>query len=55
VKGRDGETPEAVLEIKYERMVVQAPVAKAQDYGPLTLTVIHAKERGVPQKRKRID
>jgi hypothetical protein len=55
VRDRDGETSEAVLEIKYERMVVQAPVAKAQDYGPLTLTVIHAKERGVPKNRERID
>ena len=55
VRDRDGNSSEAVLEIKYERMIVQAPVAKAKDYGPLTLTIIHAQEKGVPKNRERID
>jgi hypothetical protein len=55
VRDRDGQVSEAVLEIKYQRMMVRAPIAKAKDYGPLTLTVIHAKEKGTPKNRERID
>lgn len=46
VRDREGNTSEATLEIRYRRMLVLAPVAKAKDYGPLNLTVIHAEERG---------
>lgn len=55
VRDRDGEVSEAVLEIKYERMLVLPPDAKARDYGPLELTAIHARERGNPRNRERID
>lgn len=55
VRDRDGEASEAVLEIKYERMSVLPPDAKAHDYGPLELTAIHARERGNPRNRERID
>jgi hypothetical protein len=36
-------------------MLVLPPVAKEADYGPLVLTVIHAKERGTPKGREKID
>lgn len=55
VRDRDGEISEAVLEIKYERMLVLPPDGKARDYGPLVLTSIHARERGTPRNRERID
>ena len=54
VQERNGDVSEAVLEIKYRRMLVLAPVAKAKDYGPLELTVIHAIERGTPKGRDKI-
>ena len=50
-----GEVSEAVLEIKYRRMLVLPPVAKAKYYGPLMLTVIHATERGTPKGRDNIE
>jgi hypothetical protein len=55
VRDRDDEFSEAVLEIKYERMLVLPPDAKAKDYGPLTLTAIHAREKGARKNRDRID
>lgn len=54
VQDRSGDLSEAVLEIRYQRMLVLAPVAKAKDYGPLELTVIHAIERGTPKGRDKI-
>ncbi len=54
VQDRNGNVCEAVLEIKYRRMLVLAPVAKEKDYGPLELTVIHATERGTPKNRDKI-
>lgn len=53
VRDGRGETSEAVLEIKYRRMLVLPPVAKAKDYGPLRLTVIHATERGAPRAERK--
>jgi hypothetical protein len=50
-----GAVTEAVLEVRYRRMLVLPPVGKAKDYGPLKLTVIHAQERGTPSGRERID
>jgi len=55
VRDRDGKLSEALLEIKYQRMLVLPPDAKARDYGPLTLTAIHAREKGTPKNRERID
>ena len=54
VRDQDGEASEAVLELRYRRMLVLAPVAKQKDYGPLELTMIYAEERGTPQGRERI-
>ena len=54
VRDASGAETEAVLELRYRRMLVLAPVAKQKDYGPLELTVIHAEERGTPQGRERI-
>lgn len=54
VRDKDGEASEAVLELRYRRMLVLAPVAKQKDYGPLELTVIYAEERGTPKGRERI-
>ena len=54
VRDEEGTMTEAVLELRYRRMLVLAPVAKQKDYGPLELTVIHAEERGTPQGRERI-
>ena len=54
VRDRAGGVSEAVLELRYRRMVVLPPVAKAKDYGPLELTVIYADERGTPLGREKI-
>lgn len=55
VRDNDGEPDEAVLEIKYRQIRVQPPIGKQKRYPALTLTVIHAEERGTPNNRKRID
>jgi hypothetical protein len=55
VRDNDGEPDEAVLEIKYRRIRVQPPIGKQKRYPALTLTVIHAEERGTPKNRKKID
>jgi hypothetical protein len=55
VRDNDGEPDEAVLEIKYRRIQVQPPIGKQKRYPALTLTVIHAEERGTPKNRKKID
>ncbi len=55
VKDNDGEPDQAVLEIRYRRIRVQPPIGKQKRYPALTLTVIHAGERGMPKKRKKID
>jgi hypothetical protein len=55
VRDRDGNPSEAVLELKYRRMQVLAPLAKAKDYGPLQLTVLYAVERGTPKGRDPIN
>ena len=54
VRDAEGAVSAAVLELRYRRMLVLPPVAKAKDYGPLELTVIHAEERGTPASRERI-
>ena len=52
---RNHQVSEAVLEIKYCRVCIYAPTAKQKYYGPLTLTVIQARERNKPQGRERVD
>jgi hypothetical protein len=42
------------LEIKYEQLQVLPPIGKRKNYPELTLTVIHATERGTPRGREKI-
>ena len=49
-----GETYEAELDIKFEQLQVLPPMGKWKDYSDLTLTVIHATERGTPRGREKI-
>jgi hypothetical protein len=55
VRDEEGDLSEAILEIKYRRIRVLPPIGKQKQYPELTLTVIHAPERGMPQGRERID
>jgi Transposase DNA-binding/Transposase Tn5 dimerisation domain len=50
-----GDRSEAILEIRYRRIRVLPPIGKHKQYPELTLTVIHAQERGTPQGREKID
>ena len=54
VPDNNGTLTEAVLEIKYRRVRVLPPIGKQKRYPALTLTVIHAQERGAPRNRKKI-
>ena len=55
VRDRNGDPDEAVLEIRYRKIRVLPPIGKQNRYPALTLTVIHAEERGTPKNRKRIE
>ena len=55
VRDKKGELSEAVLEIRYCRLVVLPPIGKQKNYPKLILTVIHATERGTPHGRNRIE
>jgi hypothetical protein len=55
VRNKKGELDQAVLEIKYRRLRVLPPVGKQKQYPELTLTIIHAQERGTPKDREKID
>jgi hypothetical protein len=55
VRDNRGRPSTAVLELKYHRLVVCPPIGKEKRYGPLTLTVIHATERGTPKDRDPIE
>jgi hypothetical protein len=55
VRDNNGDPDEAVLEIRYRRIRVLPPIGKQKRYPALTLTVIHAEERGTPKNRKKID
>jgi hypothetical protein len=55
VRDDNGDPDEAVLEIRYRRIRVLPPIGKQKRYPALTLTVIHAEERGTPKNRKKID
>jgi len=50
-----GDPDQAVLEVKYRKIRVLPPIGKQKKYPALTLTVIHAEERGTPKQRKKID
>ncbi len=45
---------EVELQLRYSQMTVHPPIGKHKKYPPLSLTVIHAWERGKPQGRKPI-
>ena len=55
VRDGNGDPDEAVLEIRYRRIRVLPPIGKQKRYPALTLTVLHAEERGTPKNRKKID
>jgi Transposase DNA-binding len=55
VRDNNGDLARAVLELKYRRVHVLPPVGKQKRYPALTLTVIHAEERGTPKNRKKIE
>ncbi len=55
VRDKKGAVSEAVLELRYRRIRVLAPVAKQKMYPPLMLTVLHATERDAPKGRDKID
>jgi hypothetical protein len=55
VRDKKGDVSEATLEIRYRRIRVLPPVGKQNRYPALTLTIIHAEERGNPDGREKID
>jgi hypothetical protein len=55
VRDGNGNPDEAVLEIRYRKIRVLPPIGKQKRYPALTLTVIHAEERGTPKTRKKIE
>jgi hypothetical protein len=55
VRDNNGDQDEAILEIMYRTIRVLPPIGKQKRYPALTLTVIHAEERGTLKKRKKID
>jgi hypothetical protein len=55
VRDATGKRSTAVLEMKYHRMQVCPPIGKENRYSNLTLTVIHAMERGTPDDRDPIE
>lgn len=55
VRDDKGNLGEAVLEIRYRRIRILPPIGKQKRYPALTLTVVHAQERGMPKNRKKID
>lgn len=55
VRDKLGNSSTAVLELKFRRVRVQPPIGKQKRYPELTLTVIHAQERGAPKSRDPVD
>jgi len=55
VRNRKGEESEAVLEIRYRRMLLQTAKGKKKRYPDLIVTVIEAREQEAPPDRDRID
>jgi hypothetical protein len=55
VRDHRGNVSEAVLELRFRKIHVLAPVYKQGRYPPLDLTVLHAAERGKPRGREAID
>jgi len=55
VRDSNGDSDEAVLEMRYRKIRVLPPIGKQKRYPALTLTVIHAEERETPKNRKKIE
>jgi hypothetical protein len=55
VRDRKGESSEATLSIKYQRIRIHPPIGKKKQYPELNLTVIYAQEQTVPAGRDKID
>jgi len=55
VRDNNGDPADAILEVRYRRILVLPPIGKQKRYPALTLTVIHAEERGTPKNRKKIE
>ena len=55
VQDDHGNPSEAILDLKYRRIRVLPPIGKQKRYPALSLTVLHAQERGAPKNRKKID
>ncbi|HEY6331020.1 MAG TPA: IS4 family transposase [Blastocatellia bacterium] len=55
VRNSNGDMDEAILEIRFRKIRVLPPIGKQKRYPALTLTVIHAEERGKPKNRKKIE
>jgi hypothetical protein len=54
VRDKSGNPQKAVLEIRYRQICVLPPIGKQKRYPALSLTVIHAEERGTPANRDKI-
>src|SRR5205807_7050736 len=55
LRDQQGEVSEVVLEIRYRRLRIQSPQGKKKRYPALTVSVIEARERGIPHGRDKID
>jgi len=55
VRDKKGKISVATLALTYHCLTVLPPIGKQKKYPALTLTVIHAKERGKPDNRDAID
>ena len=55
VRNSKGRMEMAVVELRHRRVRVLPPIGKQKRYPALTLTVIHAKERGTPVDRPAIE
>jgi hypothetical protein len=55
VRDRHGHLSEANLELRFRRIRVLPPIGKQSRYPQLSLTVLHATERGRPRNREPID
>ena len=55
LRNERGEVSEAVLEIRYQRLLIQSPRGKKKRYPDLVVTVIEARERETPRGRDKID
>src|ERR1700739_1908038 len=55
VRNSTGDLDKAILEVRFRKIRVLPPIGKQKRYPDLTVTVIHAEERGTPKNRKKIE